>query len=274
MNLQRPLILISVSCLAALLVFALGLRTFGAWQDERAHEVLGYHSGCNIAVVSIQGDLVAYDPVPGEYNYVTTSGDSVVSQIAAADANPSIKGILLQIDSGGGSPAAAEQIMKAMQGERLPTLAYIREEGDSGGYLAATGANTIIASDYADVGSIGVTESYVQQTQQDAQNGQQFISIASGPYKDALNPDNPITPAQKALAQQEVDAFAQIFISEVAQNRRLPTSTIESLADGSSFTAQQAVADHLIDAVGDVNTVTQWFKDKIGTHAVLCTQAE
>lgn len=278
---RRDLILIFARALAVLLVllvvvWVVGKNAYRWWNDAvSASATPSYQSAsggsCNIAVIPLQGDIVPYDPLPGEYTSVTTSGDAVVSAIRAAEADGDIQGIMLQIDSPGGSPAASEQMMNELRGSELPTVAYIREIGDSGGYLAATGANTIIASDFADVGSIGITESYVQQTQQDKNNGLQYIQLSSGKYKDMFSPDYAMTPDQQALAQRDIDLLGKVFINEVAQNRHLSTSTVETLADGSSMTAGLALKNGLIDQIGDEETARAWFADKIGDDATLCT---
>jgi protease-4 len=278
MNISRDLILIAARALAALLVllivsYVVG-KSFNRWWNDNGPPTPNYQSAnggtCNIAVVPLQGSIEAFAPLPNECNYVTTTGDSVVSAIKAAEADGSIKGIMLQIDSSGGSPAASEQMMKAIQRVKLPTLAYIREVGTSGGYLAATGANTIIASNYADVGSIGITESYVQQTVQDTKNGLQYIQLSSGPFKDMFNPSYPITPTQRTLAQRDIDLLAQVFIGEVAQNRKMATSTVAALADGSSMSASLALKNGLIDQIGDEETARAWFTQKAGEDAILC----
>jgi ClpP class serine protease len=59
---------------------------------------------------------------------------------------------------------------------------------------------------------IGVTQSYLDQTKQDEQNGLTFISLTAGKYKDAGNPDAPLTPAEKVLFQRDLNIMMQNFI--------------------------------------------------------------
>ena len=275
MNLRQHLILTAVRALATLLVMLIILGVFGGYLDRLLNgDSTAYQSAsggyCNIAVIPLQGSIESYDPLPEEYDYVTTSGDSVVAAIRATEADENIKGIMLQIDSSGGSPAAGGQIMKALRLAEIPTLAYIRSFGASSAYLAAIGADTIIASNYADVGSIGITSSYLQQTKQDAKEGLEYIQISSGRYKDTFDPSYAMTPDQRALAHRDVDLLAKVFIGTVAQNRHMATSAVEKLADGSSMPASLALANGLIDQVGDEETARVWFADKIGEDAILC----
>lgn len=120
------------------------------------------------------------------------------------------------------------------------------------------------------MGDIGVTQSYLQQTKQDQQNGLQFISLTAGQYKDMGNPDAPLTPAEKTLFQRDLNITMQNFISAVAQNRNLPAASVTAIADGSSMLGQMALQDGLIDKIGNIYDVEKYLKEKIGTNPVIC----
>ena len=160
--------------------------------------------------------------------------------------------------------------MKALKNSPLPTAALIGSVGASAAYVAATGANVIIASDYAEVGSIGVTQSYVQQATQDQKNGLEFIPLATGPFKDMGNPDNPITPAQRALYARDNAIFLNIMVGQIAQNRGMATDTVLALADGSAMPASLALKHGLIDIVGDIDTAQKFFEQRTGGKVVFC----
>lgn len=270
------IVLIGVALLGGFFVFMVGLWWYGHWQDARMYAYAISDGVCNVAVIPLQGDIVAYDSYTygqDEQGYVVTSGDSIERYIRSAESEPGILGIVLQIDSYGGSPAPAGQIMSAMQRTALPTVAYIREVGTSGAYLAATGADTIISTPYAEIGSIGITYSYVQYARQNERDGIDFVELASGRYKDAGNPNKPLTEDERALYQRNVNIFHNLFVSAVAQNRQLPVEAVEELADGSSMPAEMALELGLIDAVGDETLVQGWFAATLGLapeEVVLC----
>ncbi len=229
---------------------------------------------CSIAVVPLAGDLyttqadAAYDPAATGSAAVA---DDVVAEISAAKADDSIKGVVLQVDSLGGSAVAGEMIAHALKTLGKPSVALIRESGDSAAYLASSGASRIIASPYSDVGDIGITGSYVQNAQQDANQGLQFIQISAGTYKDAGNPDKPITAAEKALLQRNVDDDYVTFVDQVAENRGMATSTVRTLADGSSMSGSRALGTGLIDQLGGIDDAQAWLAHQIGNgSAVLC----
>ena len=177
--------------------------------------------------------------------------------------NNTVKGLILRIDSGGGSPEASEEIANAVKGLNKPTAAVIREDGDSGAYLIASAANRIFASDWSDVGSIGITQSYIDNAQKDIQDGLTFDQLSVGKYKDAGNTDKPLTADEKTLFMRDLNIMYQGFIQKVADNRKLPVDKVKQLADGSTMLGAQAKADGLIDEIGDINSATAWLKSKI-----------
>ena len=115
-----------------------------------------FKSNClfdNVGIVEIYGDIgLTEDP-----DYISTSALNVIQQIEALDANSSIKGILLDIDSGGGKTEDSESIMLAVQRTSKPVVAIIRGSGASGAYMIASTADRIYAERMSDIGSIGVT---------------------------------------------------------------------------------------------------------------------
>src|ERR1019366_7232753 len=150
-----------------------------------------------------------------------------------------------------------------------PTVALIGDEGTSAAYWAATGAGTIFASADSVLADIGVTQTYLDQTDQNSQNGLKFISLTAGQYKDMGNPNAPLTPAEKALFQRDLDITMQNFINAVAQNRNLSVSSVQAIADGSSMEGAMALKDGLIDKIGNMYDVEDYLKGKIGEDAVV-----
>src|SRR3989338_3767651 len=146
--------------------------------------------------------------------------------------------------------AVSEIIANAVKNSVLPSVGLIREAGTSGGYLVATGADTIIASPFADVGSIGVTMSYVENWGQNEKEGLRYVSLSSGEYKASGDPNKPLTPAERSLAERDLKIYHEQFVKEVAENRGLSIEEISKLADGSSMPGSLALENKLIDALG------------------------
>lgn len=259
----------ALGAVTVLIIFYTGLNLFGSWHDEWS----GYNASmtisdgvCNIATVPIIGNILPYagadEDGTGSMPPSTNMSDTL-SLIGMAEADPNIQGILIRVDSTGGSPVASEMIAKELKNSSMPVGAMITESGASGGYLIATGADTIFASPFSDVGSIGVTMSYVDNTKQNADAGLQFISLSSGKYKDAGSPDKPLTAEERALFERDLKIYHDAFVKEVAENRNLPVEDVAKLADGWSMPASLALENKLIDAIGDKEDVRAWFAKQL-----------
>lgn len=265
-RLQQELIVVVLALLAVGMILGLGAG-IAIYAGRHAA------ASCNVADLTLYGGLVYY-PNEGLTSASATAdqtaAEDIRKQIEAADADPGIKAILLQVDSPGGDPVAGEDIAAALRNSAKPTVALVADEGDSAAYWAATGAQTIFASANSSLGDIGVTQSYLDQTKQDAANGLTFISLTAGKYKDMGDPDSPLTPAEHALFQRDLDITMQNFIDQVAQNRGLPVASVTAIADGSSMLGAMALHDGLIDRIGTIYDVENFLTHKIGASAVLC----
>jgi len=254
---------------AGLAVFYFGLKMWGTWHDEWS----GYNAGqyvsdgyCNIAVVPIDGEITTFPYVyedGTDLGPVTTNISDTMYLLGRAESDPNIRGILTLIDSGGGSPAGSQFITEGLKNSSMPTVAYILDIGASGAYLIATGADTIIANPFADVGSIGISMSYLDNTKQNKDSGLEFISLSSGKFKDSGTPDKPLTAEERALFERDLKMSHEEFVKEVAENRKLPIEDVAKLADGSTLPASLALEHKLIDAVGSREDVRAWFAKQL-----------
>ena len=231
-------------------------------------------STCNIAYIPVQGELVTYIPASEGTTtgntYDQTASEDVTQAIRIASQDPDMKGIVLEIDSPGGSPVAGEEIQAALKRTTKPTVSLIRDEGDSAAYMAASGATTIFASVFSDVGDIGITQSYVDSAKQDAAEGLTFNQLSIGKYKDMFNTDKPLTLDERALALQQLQMDYNVFVGLVAENRGMSTSSVLALADGASYTGTEALQNGLINKIGNVDDVRTYLTSKLGTNAVIC----
>ena len=259
---MKTFLLKSLAISVALITcFYLCLKIWGAWHDEWS----GYNASmyvsdgvCNIAVVPVTGDITTFEQSEEEAAPYTNA-DDVAAQIRSAEYDPNILGMLVRIDSYGGYPAASEVIANAIKKSFLPSVGLIREAGASGGYLVATGADTIIASPFSDVGGIGITMSYLENWKQNQDMGLGYVSLSSAPFKDYGDPDKPLTEAERNLFERDLKIWHDYFVTSVAENRELPVEDVARLADGSSMAGKLALEHKLIDALGDQETAREWF---------------
>jgi len=230
---------------------------------------------CNVAGVILHGSLVTYIS-PADYdtdgNLLAdqTASEDVVYTISEIEKDDKIKAILLEIDSYGGSPVGAEEISEALKNTKKPTVALIREGGASAAYWAATGANRIFASKNSDVGSIGITGSYLDYSGQNKKEGIIYNQLSSGKFKDAGDPDKALTDEEAKIFMRDVNILHQNFIKTVAENRNLDIKKVEALADGSTMLGEMALKNGLIDQIGGEPEVIKYLKTQLGEEIKIC----
>jgi protease-4 len=274
---QNPLLrtlLVTIICILGGLVLTWGgLHIYGNWHDDwSGYTASTMISGgwCNIAVAPVLGDIIAYsgadkDGYSTESDLpVSTNPDDFSSFLRQAEADPYILGVLVRIDSSGGSPVGGEVIANALRRSILPSVALLGDVAASAGYLIASGANTVIASPFSDVGSIGISMSYLENTQQNETEGLSFVSLSSAEFKDYGSPDKPLTLGERALLERDLKIYHQYFVELVAENRELPIEAVEALADGSSMPGSLALENGLVDTLGDQETARGWFAQELG----------
>ncbi len=207
------------------------------------------------------GGTVAVIPIQGEIGYSSSDilGGTVVDPetiktlIHDAENDINVKAIVLEINSGGGSPVASEEIMEAVKDCKKPVVVWISDVGASGAYLAASPADKIIASQSSIVGSIGVILSLTNLSDLYQKLGINQTAITGGKYKDIGADYRELTSEERKMLQEMVDEDYDHFISLVAENRNLTKKYVESIAEGKIYTGTQAKNNKLIDAVGNKN---------------------
>jgi len=240
-----------------------------------AEDNLTEEDNCNVSGIELHGNLLTYiSPTnldkDGNVLEDQTASENIVYFINEAEKDENIKAIILEIDSYGGSPVAAEEISNTLKNAKKPTVALIRDGGVSAAYLAATGADKIFASKNSDVGSIAVTMSYLDNVRQNQKEGLTFNQLSSGKFKDTGDPNKTLSAEEIKLLMRDVNIIHQNFIKTVAENRNLDIKKVEGLADGSTMLGEMALKNGLIDQIGGVFEVKEYLKEKIGEEVEIC----
>lgn len=248
---------------------------FGDYYDYYAYSE-DDNSSCNVSGIELHGDIVTYtipdyEDADGYPLRDETSSEYIISAIMEAEANDNIKGIILEIDSYGGSPVASNEINQALhQNTTKPVVVLVRTAATSGAYVAAVAADRIFVSPYSDIGGIGVTMSYLDYAKQNTKEGLNYNSLSTGKYKDYGDPNKALSNEEKALIMRDLNIIHNGIIETIATDRNLEITKVRELADGSSMPGQIAKDNGLIDEIGGINEVEQYLKDKIGEDVVTC----
>lgn len=170
-----------------------------------------------------------------------------------AEADPEIAGVIIRINSPGGSVAASDtiyhEIISFREKKKIPVYAHIMELGASGGYYVASAADRIIASPTAITGSIGVIAMKFNMEDLFSKIGVSEETYKSGPKKDFWTPFRPSTAEEKKMLQEIIDKLYARFLGVVYLGRQkvLTEEEVKALADGRILTAGDALEARLID---------------------------
>ncbi len=232
-------------------------------------------TNCNVQGINIHGSVVTYTS-NDSYNdndkvmYDQTSADSVLYYINNAQEKDNIKAIVVEVDSPGGSPVAGEEISNAIKNSNKPVVAYIRDLGASAAYWAISSADRIFASKNSNVGSIGVTQSYLSNVGNNQKNGYSYVQLSSGKYKDTGSPDKVLTTDEKSLLLRDINIMYENFVKAVSENRGLTVKAVKSFADGSTVLGTKAKELGMIDSIGGLPEVQNYLETKIGEKPDIC----
>ena len=219
-------------------------------------------------------DIVAHVPIWGTMTKkggMSAEGtQTTIARINAANEANEVSSILLDIESNGGTVDGMAALGDAIRGSHKPVVAYVDAVAASAAYWAATGADTIFASRNSDVGSIGVTMSYLDYSDQNAKEGIKYISLSSGKFKDAGDPDKPLTEEEKELFMRDVGIIHDNFVKVVADYRNLDIEKVREIADGSTVLGETALELGLIDRIGGFYDVKDYLAEMLGEEVKVC----
>lgn len=231
-------------------------------------------SSCNVLGINLHGDLYTYIPESNDDDMLSekdvVSSEDIMSSLLAADSDESIKAVILEVDSSGGYPVAGEEIANTIKAISKPVIAVIRQSGTSAAYWSIITADKIFASKNSDVGSIGVTISYLENVAKNEKDGLKYVQLSAGKYKDAGSPDKPLTEEEKALIVRDLKIVHENFIQDIADSRNIPIEKVRSIADGSSVLGLKAKELGLIDEIGGYLDAKKYVEEKIGETADVC----
>jgi len=209
-------------------------------------------AGPGIGVVRISGLISAGG---GSALIGGTGSESVIKQLRSAGKDPSIKAVLLRINSPGGSAAASQEIyqevVRLRTEKRKKVIASMGDVAASGGYYIASAADRIVANGSTVTGSIGVIMQLPEAEGLLKRFGINLNVLKSGPYKDTGNPARQLTIQEKQLLTGIIMDVYNQFVDAVASGRRLPREKVLKLADGRVYTGRQALRLGLVDHLGN-----------------------
>ena len=203
----------------------------------------------HIARISVEGVIT------GDRDTLKLIDDVAKSHAAA---------VIVSIESPGGTTSGAERLYEHIRklSEKKPTVAVVGGLAASGGYIAAMGAERIVAQGNSLVGSIGVLFQYPNMTKLLETVGVKMEEVKSSPLKASPNPFEPTSPeAREALAMLVKDSY-DWFRGLVRERRQLEGKALDQVTDGRVFTGRQALELKLIDQLGSEAEAISWLEEE------------
>ena len=220
----------------------IALSVLGSFLSES-----GWIGGDKVAVIRIEG--------------VILDSRETIEELRRYRDNPSVKAIVLRIDSPGGAVVPSQEIFTEVRKTRaegkIKLVTSMGNVAASGGYYIAAATDRIVANPGTLTGSIGVIMELANVKGLLEKVGVQSVVVKSGRHKDIASPFRAMTPEDRALLQTVLDDVHAQFIEAVATGRSLQLEQVRTLADGRIFTGKQAQTVNLVDELGDLHDAIQ-----------------
>jgi len=240
--------------IGAVTIFATGQR------DTLTEELIQKGPrGNKIAIIKVEGIIDGLQ------------AKSVYKQLKRAKQDKRVKGLIINVNSPGGTLSGSDQIYNEIRKYRnetgKPAVAFMQSVAASGGYYTSVACDKIVAEQTTITGSIGVIFGHfvLQQLLED-KLGIQPVIITSGPKKGWLSMFKPFEKEQQQYVEERlINPAFERFVEVVAEGRpSLTLSDVKDLADGGIYSAKEALKQKLIDDVGYLDKAIEVVKSLAG----------
>ena len=208
-----------------------------------------------IAVLYAEGNIVDGQGSVGE-----VGGDRFARILRTLRQDKDVKAVLLRVNSPGGSATASEVIQREMRltAQVKPVVVSMGNVAASGGYWIVTNAKRIFAEPNTITGSIGVFGLLPNIQKLANNNGITWDVVKTNRYADSQTISRPKSPQELALYQRSVDQIYNLFLSKVAQGRKLPEQKVAEIAQGRVWSGLAAKELGLVDEIGGLDAAIQY----------------
>lgn len=234
--------------LTLILLFLLVFAALG-WLGRGEPAITGKHT----ALVELKGVIGADSDA---------SADNVISGLQEAFKDKNTKGVVLRINSPGGSPVQAGQINDEIRRLRakypdIPLYAVVDDICASGGYYVAVAADKIFVDKASIIGSIGVIMDGFGFTGAMEKLGVERRVLTAGENKAFLDPFSPVNKTQQQYAQQMLSEIHRQFVDVVRRGRGSRLKETPDMFSGLVWTGEQSISLGLADGMGSMDSVAR-----------------
>lgn len=206
----------------------------------------------------------------GEINYNEENGidsskiypEKMITLLKRAEEDKNVKGIVLRVNSPGGSALASDIIYNYIKEIKKPVYISVGNMAASGGYYISSAGKKIFANKESIVGSIGVVSLIPNFEKLSEKVGINFEEVSKGKYSDLYSLTAPMTEEKKEKIYNENLNVYKEFLNVVSTNRKIPLNELETIAQGKIWLGTEGVNNHLVDNIGGINdTIDALAKD-------------
>jgi protease-4 len=216
--------------------------------------------------VSIRGQGYGGNVGVVEINNIILSSKDIIRDIKLFGDDPSVKAIILRINSPGGIVAASQEIYDVVkrQQEKKPIITSMESVAASGAYYIALPSDIIVANPGTITGSIGVIMEWPVLQKLLQKLGIEFEVVKSKEHKDIGSSHRRLNEREKELMQELVTDVYDQFVKVTSDHRDMPLDTVSKYADGRVFTGRQAKELGFIDTLGSFEVAVEIAGDLTG----------
>lgn len=234
----------------------------GKWTAEEIEARIGDERRSNtvsrtnpVAVVPLYGTIMPRARVMQQISGGRSIED-FADDLRAADADPSVETIVMDIASPGGSVEQVPETAELIRSLSTPTVAVANGDAASAAYWLAAAADELVVTPSGEVGSIGVWTAHQDVSGMQAKLGVETTLISAGKYKVEGHPFGPLQDEARAELQRKVDHYYDMFVQGVAVGRGVSTSEVlEKFGQGRMVVAPDAVKLGMADRVATIDQV-------------------
>ena len=203
-----------------------------------------------IAVIYAEGPIVYYE---GSEGTVFISPDNMSDKLKELAKIKNLKGVVLRVNSPGGSALASEMIYQMFSKLEVPVYVSMSEVAASGGYYISMAGEKVFANKNTITGSIGVVSMIPKFYNAQNKYGVTSNSITKGKYADNYDPFIPLSNEARAKITQSMGETYKEFKSRVSANRKMPDATLENYAQGKIWLGDEAKGINLVDGIATLD---------------------
>lgn len=219
-----------------------------------------------VAFLVAQGNILRSAPADlfGEEQAITPKG--VEQQVKLIEKDPSIRGVIVRVDSPGGDAVASDEILEHLKrlSKKKPVVFSMSDVAASGGYYVAMTGDPIVAYPGTITGSIGVIYGKVNLRGLYSKIGVNKEILKRGQFADLDSDFQKLTPEGRARLRETIDFIYAGFLKRVSEGRRKKVDEIEPFAQGRVWSGQRALSHGLIDATGGIDAAVELLRKKAG----------